>query len=120
MITVIVTLLSININNTNHVGNDWSFEAYVNGNAIRERQALEIPLEQGKLFFHLKAEEYDKSSPDIGVVKEALDYHRLLNEDGTPITKTFVVKVEEDKGRYSGNKATITFNFKIKEVIKVQ
>lgn len=119
MIMVIVTLLGIKIDNSNHVGNEWAFEAIINGTKITEEQSVELYLKEGKLFFELKATEYDKDTPDIAIHKEIVDYHRIINDDGTPIKRNFTIEVEESGGRYHGNIATITFQFKLKEGLKV-
>lgn len=119
MIMVIVTLLGVKVINSTHADFEWAFETHINGKELKADQTLEVCLEQGKLFFELKAIEYDKNVPDIAIHKEILDYHRIINDDGTPIRKDFVIEVEEHKGSGRGNRATITFQFKIKELIKV-
>lgn len=107
---VIVTLLKINISHCKHMHSKWDLEAFVNSKMIGENQGREVSLEQGKLFFELKAIEHNGTSTEIAIHKEIVDYHRIVNDSGAPIKKEFKIEVEN---------RTITFHFKMKEVIKV-
>lgn len=106
-----VTLVSIELVENNHVGNEWYTAAYVNGKEIKKSSTVTLnlkPTESVKLKAY--AEEQDKI-PDVGTSTASIKASSVSK----PVNKALKVTVKENRGRYSGNTAEWKFTFKIQK-----
>jgi hypothetical protein len=109
---VTVTFQSASLEYNNHVGNDWGYSAWINGEEIRLRKNKVFELENsGTIKIKAQAVEYDKSS-DIGSSQKIIKVSSLSNELANV---TLNVTVTENRGRYSGNQAQWKFIFLVKK-----
>ena len=98
------------VENSNHVGNDWYHYSTINGAAYGEYGNETVTLKVGdKLTFYCKSTEED-SVPDVGskTVKHTVTESDLING----FTVEVDVYVKENRGRYSGKKAHIVYEFR--------
>ncbi|MNB80626.1 hypothetical protein D3C75_273920 [compost metagenome] len=110
-VKVKVTLVSMELTENNHVGNEWYTAAYVNGKEIEEGSSAVLDLKPAESI-ELKGyvEEQDKI-PDKGETVSTIK----VSELSKPVTKAVKVTVTENRGRYSGNTATWKFTFKVQK-----
>jgi hypothetical protein len=104
-----VTLVSIELVENNHVGNEWYATAYVNGKEIDEGSTVTLNLKSSEsIKLKAYAEEQDKI-PDVGTSNSSVKVSLVTKT----INKTLNVTVVENRGRYSGNSAKWKFTFKV-------
>jgi hypothetical protein len=106
-----VTLVSMELTENNHVGNEWYTAGYINGKEIAEGSSMVLDLkttESVKLKAY--AEEQDKI-PDSAEASVSI----LASAVTKTISKAVKVTVTENRGRYSGNTATWKFTFKVEK-----
>jgi len=107
-----VTLVSVNLVENNHVGNEWYTEGYVNGKPIQEGESVTLTLKTtGSLTLKALAEEQD-SIPDEGSKSTAIKVSSITKS----INKSIKVVVVENRGRYSGNTAEWEFKYRIQKL----
>ncbi|MBW7474698.1 hypothetical protein K0T92_08065 [Paenibacillus oenotherae] len=107
-VKVKVTLVSVELVENNHVGNDWATAAAVNGKAMEEGGSQTFSIKStGSFKLKASAEEQDKI-PDTGSAEKSIKASSISG------TKEYVLNVEvvENRGRYSGNTAHWKFTFK--------
>lgn len=106
-----VTLVSAELVENNHVGNEWYTEASANGKAIEEDSPVVLDVKaSGSIELQAYAEEQDKipeSDTSTATVK--------LSELSKPVTKAVKLTVTENRGRYSGETAEWKFTFKLQK-----
>lgn len=104
-----VKLASVNVSDPNHVGQkkEWFCLAEVNGVRIEISKEKTISILNNKVVFKLEAYEKDKIQ-DKGSISKEFSYDKIKGEK-----VSLNVIVEENRGRYAGNKATVTFSFDI-------
>ncbi|MNO68023.1 hypothetical protein D3C76_588420 [compost metagenome] len=106
-----VTLVSVELVENNHVGNDWYTIGYVNDKEIKEGSTVTLSLKSSdSIKLEAYAEEQDKipdSSTSSSIIK--------VSSVTKTINKSIKVNVEENRGRYSGNTAQWKFTFKIQK-----
>ncbi|AIQ51012.1 hypothetical protein [Paenibacillus sp. FSL R7-0331] len=110
-VKVKVTLVSMELTENNHVGNEWYTAGYINDKEIKEGSSVVLDLkatESIKLKGYV--EEQDKI-PDKGETVSTIK----VSELSKPVTKAVKVTVTENRGRYSGNTATWKFTFKVQK-----
>jgi len=106
-----VTLVSVELVENNHVGNEWYTEAYVNGKKIKEGSTVTLNLKSSEsVKLKAYAEEQDKI-PDVGTATLSIKASSISKT----MNKSLTVKVKENRGRYSGNMAEWKFTFKIQK-----
>ncbi|MCM3747322.1 hypothetical protein M3223_08135 [Paenibacillus pasadenensis] len=111
-IKVKVTLVSAELVENNHVGNEWWWGSYVNGKELEEGSSVTLTLKSSDTIkLKAEAQEQDKI-PEEGAANKSI---KVSSVKGT-ITKSLNVTVEENRGRYSGEQATWKFTFKIQKV----
>lgn len=104
-----VTLVSVELVENNHVGNDWYTTAYVNDKEIEEGSSLSLSLKSSEsIKLKAYAEEQDKV-PDSNTSSSSIKASSITKT----INKSVKVTVKENRGRYSGNTAEWKFTFKI-------
>ncbi len=106
-----VTLVSMELTENNHVGNEWYTAGYINGKEIDEGSSMVLDLkttESVKLKAY--AEEQDKI-PDSAETSVSIQASAVTKT----ISKAVKVTVTENRGRYSGNTATWKFTFKVEK-----
>lgn len=110
-VKVKVTLVSMELTENNHVGNEWYTAGYINDKEIKEGSSVVLDL-QATESIKLKgyAEEQDKI-PDKGEATSSIK----VSDVSKPVTKAVKVTVTENRGRYSGNTATWKFTFKVQK-----
>ena len=112
IVKIKVTLVSAELTENNHVGNEWATLFYVNDTSLEAGESLELKLKKTeKVFLEAYAEEQDKI-PDVG----SEEYSIKAKDIKKTIKKSLTVTVTENRGRYSGNTATWTFSFTIEKV----
>jgi len=110
-IKIKVTLVSVELVENDHVGNEWYTTASVNGKTIEEGSTLTITVKPtDTLKLKTYAEEQDKI-PDKGTTNATLKVSNVKKS----VSKELNVKVVENRGRYSGNEADWKFTFKIEK-----
>ncbi|MFC5703949.1 hypothetical protein ACFPVX_21890 [Cohnella faecalis] len=110
-IKVKVSLVSVELIENNHVGNEWYTSGSVNGKEIVEGSSVILklkPAESVKLRAY--AEEQDKI-PDSGSSDSSIKASSISKK----ISKALTVTVTENRGRYSGNTANWKFVFEIQK-----
>ncbi|WP_151733069.1 hypothetical protein [Paenibacillus tengchongensis] len=110
-VKVQVTLVSAELVENNHVGNEWYTEATVNGTAIEEDSPMTLDVKTtGSIELQATAEEQDKipESDTASVSVKVADLSK-------PVTKAVKLTVTENRGRYSGNTAEWKFTFKVQK-----
>ncbi len=106
-----VTLVSVELVENNHVGNEWYTTASVNGKEIEEGSSVTLKLKSSEsLKLKAYAEEQDKI-PESGSANATVKVSSVTKD----ITKSLKVKVTENRGRYSGNTAEWKFTFKVQK-----
>lgn len=90
----------------NHVGNNWTYLLSVDGKVAAPGDTLTVS-EGQTLVFRLSATEND-SSPDHAEQSFSISYQDLLSAPVFSLTNELTV--EENRGRYSGERAGVTFN----------
>lgn len=106
-----ITLVSAELTENNHVGNEWYTVASANGKEIAEGDSVVLTLKStDSVKLKAYAEEQDKI-PDSASEAASI---KVVNITKTT-TKTLKVTVVENRGRYSGNTATWKFIFKIQK-----
>ena len=106
-----VTLVSVELIENNHVGNEWYTAAYVNGKEIEEGSTVTLNLKSTEsVKLKAYAEEQDKI-PDVGTANLSIKASSVSKT----MNKSLKVKVKENRGRYSGNTAEWKFTFKIQK-----
>ena len=106
-----VEFCSANLIQNSSVGNNWSFEAKINGKKVKEGRKINITATlSDKISFGASVKEHDFIA-DIGTGSTSVNIKDLkLPEKNTyPIDITVV----ENKGIYSGNIAVWQFNFSV-------
>jgi hypothetical protein len=103
------SLNKVEIISNDHVGNSWGFEGYINDKKINISEKFSLPVSiNDKIKYQANVEEYD-SIPDKGF-KEG--YVNVKDIDLKNSSVTYLeVSVRENRGRYSGHKANIRFEF---------
>jgi hypothetical protein len=110
-IKVKVSLVSVELVENNHVGNEWYATAYVNGIEIEEGSSITLNLKSSEsVKLKAYAEEQDKI-PDVGTSNSSIKVSSVTKT----INKSIKVNVVENRGRYSGNSAEWKFTFKIQK-----
>lgn len=97
------------VEDSNHVGNEWYHNIKINGKEKDEYGEETVTLKVGdKLTFDCKSVE-DDSVPDVGskTVKHTVTESDLING----FTVKADVYVKENRGRYSGKKAHVVYEF---------
>ena len=96
----------------NHVGNEWSYSASVNGEELKYKSSKKLKLDRDSTLVISAAAAEDDSIPDYGMNSLEVSLEEL------EIDKTYdyplEVSVYENRGRYSGNSAVWRFEFSIK------
>ncbi|RUT28008.1 hypothetical protein EJP77_18505 [Paenibacillus zeisoli] len=111
-IKVKITLLSVELVENNHVGNEWYTESFINGKRIEEGESVTLNLKStGSVTLKAAVEEQD-SIPDEGSSSSAVKVSSISKS----ITKSLNVVVEENRGRYSGNTAEWKFVYQIQKL----
>ncbi|QTH45742.1 hypothetical protein J4772_15755 [Cohnella sp. LGH] len=106
-----VTLVSVELVENNHVGNEWYTAGYVNGKEIKEGSTVTLNLKSSEsVKLKAYAEEQDKI-PDVGTANLSIKASSISKT----MNKSLTVKVKENRGRYSGNTAEWKFTFKIQK-----
>lgn len=109
-VKVKVTFVSAELQENNHVGNQWYTGLKVNGSELSEGTGKTFTLKlNGSLKVQAIAEEQDKI-PDTGSNTMTIKASSIKKT----ADKSLSVTVTENRGRYSGNTATWKF------VVKVQ
>lgn len=110
MSAALVKLLSVNVDDQNHVGQkgQWYYVAKVNDTSLSIGEEKSIILTNEEIRFYLEAYEKDKVT-DKGVLSKNYLYKDIKNK-----VITLDVVVTENRGPYTGNKATVSFSFQIK------
>lgn len=112
-----ITLNSITCVSNNHVGNEWSFGCKVNKVSLKEGGTVKVSSSTSdKISITATAVEND-SYPDSNSKTLTIPVSKL-KEGGNPYSLN--VTVTEDRGRYSGNKATWKFSFTVKKVSVIE
>ncbi|KGK88588.1 hypothetical protein [Clostridium sp. HMP27] len=112
-----VRLDNISLIENDSVGDDWKFEADINGIKVKQDESVQVLVNPtDKLNFNVKAEELDKI-PDVGTNNTSKDVTQLnLSEKNLYSTE---VTVKENKGRYIGNTAKWKFDWIISRKINL-
>ena len=94
----------------NHIGEKWQQVYYINGKRITDGKSVSLKVGD-VITVSAKISEED-SNPDIG--ENSKTYTVTKDDLNKGFKITFNVQVEENGGRYKGNKATwrVTFSFK--------
>lgn len=112
-----VQFCSANLMQNNSVGNNWSFQANINGKKIKEGRKINITATtKDKISFSASAKERDFIS-DIGsggISVNIVDL-KLAQDNIYPIEVT----VAENKGMYTGYTAIWKFNFSVKRKVSL-
>ncbi|OKP83598.1 hypothetical protein A3842_08810 [Paenibacillus sp. P3E] len=110
-IKVKVTLVSAELTENNHVGNEWYTTAYINDKEISEGSSVVLDLKSTEsVQLKAYAEEQDKI-PESATATASVKASAITKT----ISKAIEVTVVENRGRYSGNTATWTFTFKVQK-----
>lgn len=110
-VKVKVTLVSMELSENNHVGNEWYTAGYINDKEISEGSPVVLDLKAtGSIELKGYVEEQDKI-PDKGETVSSIKVSDITK----PLTKAVKVTVTENRGRYSGNTATWKFTFKVQK-----
>ncbi|MNO49746.1 hypothetical protein D3C76_401040 [compost metagenome] len=110
-IKVKVTLVSAELTENNHVGNEWYTTASINGKEISEGSSVVLDLKSTEsVKLKAYAEEQDKI-PESATATASIKASAITKA----ISKAVEVTVVENRGRYSGNTATWTFTFKVQK-----
>lgn len=110
-VKVTVKLDRIELVSNDHVGNDWYTTASINGKEIQEGSSITLNVKSSdSLNLKAYAEEQDKV-PDIGTKSASVKVSSISKT----LTKSLVVKVVENRGRYSGHSAEWKFVFSIQK-----
>ncbi|MNC27352.1 hypothetical protein D3C75_755220 [compost metagenome] len=110
-IKVKVTLVSAELTENNHVGNEWYTTASINGKEISEDSSVVLDLKSTEsVKLKAYAEEQDKI-PESATATASIKASAITKA----ISKAVEVTVVENRGRYSGNTATWTFTFKVQK-----
>lgn len=111
-VKVKVTLVSVELVENNHVGNEWYTEGLINGKSIQEGESVTLNLKStGSITLKALAEEQD-SIPDEGSKSATIKVSSI----GKSLSKSLKVVVTENRGRYSGNTAEWAFVYKIQKL----
>ncbi|WP_019913046.1 hypothetical protein [Paenibacillus sp. HW567] len=106
-----VTLVSAELTENNHVGNEWYTVANANGKEIAEGDSVVLTLKStDSVKLTAYAEEQDKI-PDSASEAASVKVSNITKTT----TKALKVTVVENRGRYSGNTATWKFTFSLKK-----
>lgn len=106
-----VTLVSMELTENNHVGNEWYTAGSINGKEIAEGSSVVLDLKTTEsIKLKAYAEEQDKI-PDSAETSVSIK----ASEVTQTISKAVKVTVTENRGRYSGNTATWKFTFKVQK-----
>ncbi|MGO4109416.1 hypothetical protein [Paenibacillus sp. YAF4_2] len=106
-----VTLVSVELVENNHVGNEWFTTAYINDKEVKEGGSVTLNLKStDSVKLKAYAEEQDKI-PDSSSSNTAIKASSITKT----INKNLKVVVTENRGRYSGNTAEWKFTFKIQK-----
>ncbi|MEK4516403.1 hypothetical protein NSS64_14060 [Paenibacillus sp. FSL H8-0122] len=107
-----VTFVSADLVENNHVGNEWWWGGFVNGEELEEGDSVTLDLSStGSIKLRAEAQEQDKI-PEEGSASASIKVSALKDTQN----KSLTVKVVENRGRYSGNSASWKFVFKIDKV----
>ncbi|MEK5032530.1 hypothetical protein MKY96_13845 [Paenibacillus sp. FSL R7-0302] len=107
-----VTFVSADLVENNHVGNEWWWGGFVNGEELEEGDSVTLDLSStGSIKLRAEAQEQDKI-PEEGSASASIKVSALKDTQN----KSLTVKVVENRGRYSGNTASWKFVFKIDKV----
>lgn len=110
-VKVKVKLVSVELVENNHVGNEWLTAAYVNGKQIKQGASATFTLKPSDtLKLKAFAEEQDKI-PESGTRTASVKVSSITRT----IYKSLTVEVVENRGRYSGNTAEWKFTFEIRK-----
>ncbi|REE86519.1 hypothetical protein A8990_110129 [Paenibacillus taihuensis] len=111
-VKVKVTLVSAQMVSNNHVGNEWWYGGYVNGQELDEGGSIVLNVSaSGTVSLKAEAQEQDKY-PDDGEAAASVKVASI----GKGATKALNVTIVENRGRYSGNTAKWKFVFKVQKV----
>ncbi|MEK3793825.1 hypothetical protein MKX42_18995 [Paenibacillus sp. FSL R7-0204] len=107
-----VTFVSADLVENSHVGNEWWWGGFVNGEELEEGDSVTLDLSStASIKLRAEAQEQDKI-PDEGSASASIKVSALKDTQN----KSLTVKVVENRGRYSGNTASWKFVFKIDKV----
>jgi hypothetical protein len=106
-----VTLVSVELVENNHVGNEWETAAYVNGKEVQKGKSITLSLKAtDSIKLKAYAEEQDKI-PESNSANVAVKVSSITKTTN----KTLKVVVTENRGRYSENTAEWKFTYKIQK-----
>jgi len=108
-----ITFVSAKLVENNHVGNEWSTGAEVNGQAISVGKSKTLKLKDSDVILLAATAVEEDKVPDEGAESEEIEVSSLTKPK---TTSKIDVMVTENRGRYSGNTATWTFTFKIEKL----
>lgn len=103
-----VKLVSAQLVENEHVGNEWYYTASVNGKKAEEGSSVTVK-NVSSINLYAYAEEQDKV-PDQAKVQKTIKVSTLTKKTQRVEMK---VTVTENRGRYSGNEAVWKFTFQI-------
>ena len=105
-----VKLVSVDVDDKNHVGQDdqWDYTVIVNNTVLRAGQELTIDTKEDKIEISLTVTE-DDIVDDIGKANKTYSYNE---RQGKSIEIN--IKIEENEGKSFGNKANVSFWFEVK------
>jgi hypothetical protein len=107
---------SVDLIYNNHVGNQWSYYAFVNDNKLKKGKSIVLSNNYSQnIYLQAKAVEED-SVPDVGSSNITINISKInfRKKNNYPVEVT----VRENRGRYSGETAKLRFNFTVKRSIK--
>ncbi|AIQ12154.1 hypothetical protein [Paenibacillus durus] len=111
-VKVKVTLVSAELVDNEHVGNEWWWGGYVNGKELEEGSSVTVNVSSsGSIKLRVEAQEQDKY-PEEGTANATVKVASIKSS----LNKTLNVTVVENRGRYSGNTAKWRFVFKIQKL----
>lgn len=107
-----VTLVSVELIENHHVGNEWYTTAYVNEKEVKKGSAVTLNLKPSEsIKLKAYAEEQDKV-PDVGTSQTSVKVASVTKT----LNKSLKVTVVENRGRYSGETAEWKFTFKLQKL----
>ncbi|QWU17815.1 hypothetical protein SAMN04487895_105234 [Paenibacillus sophorae] len=107
-----VTLVSAELVDNEHVGNEWWWGGYVNGKELEEGSSVTVNVSSSiSIKLRAEAQEQDKY-PEDGTANATVKVASIKSS----LNKTLNVTVVENRGRYSGNTAKWRFVFKIQKL----
>lgn len=105
-----IKLVSVNINDPDHVGQkkEWDYEVLINNVYLEINQELTVVINDDKINFLINAWEKDKLDDVMTITR---DYSYQASK-GRPLVIN--ARVKENRGKFFGNTAVVSFHFEIK------